>query len=176
MNNLLQQPPKTAMEVFKILPEGTLCEVINGTLYMSPSPLSKHQLLISELLSAIHSFLKPNKTGIVFTAPFDVYLDEESNAVQPDLIIVLNENSSIIKEHIHGVPDILIEILSKGNESHDLVRKKELYETKGVKEYFIVDPTTKEVIHYIYQNNSFIPQPTVIGELDSLVLKYRFTF
>jgi Uma2 family endonuclease len=176
MNNLLQQPPKTAMEVFKILPEGTLCEVINGTLYMSPSPLKEHQRLSFKLSGIFFSYFEKNPIGECFNAPFDVYLDEESNAVQPDLIIVLNENSSIIKEHIHGVPDILIEILSKGNESHDLVRKKELYETKGVKEYFIVDPNTKEVIHYIYQNNSFIPQPTVIGELNSLVLKYRFTF
>jgi Uma2 family endonuclease len=176
MNNLLQQPPKTAMEVFKILPEGTLCEVINGTLYMSPSPLKKHQLVLTELLAEIHFFLKANKTGYIFKAPFDVYLDEESNAVQPDLVIVLNENSSIIKEHIHGVPDILIEILSKGNESHDLVRKKELYEAKGVKEYFIIDPNTKEVIHYIYQNNAFVLQTSISGELNSLVLKKKFVF
>jgi Uma2 family endonuclease len=176
MNNLLQQPPKTAMEVFKILPQGTLCEVINGVLYMSPSPLTKHQLLITELLSKIHIFLSIGTKGQIFTAPFDVFLDEDSNAVQPDLVVVLKENKHIVKDHIHGVPDILIEILSKGNESHDLVKKKELYEAKGVKEYFIIDPNTKDVIHYIYTKNLFEQQVTVAGEINSTVLKNKFSF
>ncbi len=79
------------MEVFKILPEGTLCEVINGILYMSPSPFTKHQMIISELLSEIHFYLKKKKAGKVFTAPYDIYLDEDRNAVQPDIIIVLND-------------------------------------------------------------------------------------
>lgn len=30
-------PPRTVMEVFKMLPEGTLAEVIENTLYMSPT-------------------------------------------------------------------------------------------------------------------------------------------
>jgi len=31
---------------------------------------------------------------------------------------------SIIKDHTHGVPDIIIEILSEGNKNYDLIRKK----------------------------------------------------
>ncbi len=72
----------------------------------------------------------------------DVYLNETSNAVQPDLVIVLKEQSNIIYPdgHIHGVPAILIEILLKGNNDHDLIRKKDLYERIGVQEYHAVDP------------------------------------
>lgn len=46
---------------------------------------------------------------MVYIAPFDVYFDEISNAVQPDLIIVLNSNSSKVNldGHFHGVPDII---------------------------------------------------------------------
>ncbi len=145
LQDFIQTPPRTAMEVFKMLPEGTLCEVINGQLFMSPSPLTNHQIIITELLSSIHNYLKSNKSGYVFTAPFDVYLDEENNAVQPDIIVILKDNENIIKDHIHGVPDILIEILSEGNRNHDLIKKKELYEKFRVKEYFIVEPDTKLV-------------------------------
>jgi Uma2 family endonuclease len=176
MINTLQQPPKTAMEVFKILPQGTLCEVINGVLYMSPSPLTEHQRIVSKLTSIFYNHFDEQKTGECFAAPFDVYLDEESNAVQPDVIIVLNENASIIKEHIHGVPDILIEVLSKGNESHDLVKKKLLYEQKGVKEYFIIQPKTNEVIHYHFVTGAYNLLPTKNGELKSVVLNAVFTF
>jgi Uma2 family endonuclease len=176
MKNLLQHPPKTAMEVFKMLPQGTLCEVINGVLYMSPSPFTQHQIIITELLSEIHFYLKSKKTGLVFTAPYDVYLDEHSNAVQPDIVIVLKENESIIKEHIHGVPDILIEVLSKGNENNDLLRKKELYELFKVKEYFIINPDTKEVIHYYLENAAFVLKDKKNALLASILLNKSFSF
>ncbi len=79
----------------------------------------------------------------------DVYLDEHSNAVQPDLIVVLKENEGIIRPrgHIHGVPDLLIEVLSSDH-AHDLVKKKEFYARFGVKEYFVVEPQTRLVMHF----------------------------
>ena len=143
---IVQQPPRTIMEVFKLLPEGTLAEIIENKLYMSPTPVTKHQRIISKLLSGLYVFVNKDDKGEVFTAPFDVFLDEESNAVQPDIIFVSKENSKIIDEEttIHGVPDLLIEILSPGNRKHDLVTKKDLYEKFGVKEYWIIDPETKE--------------------------------
>ena len=42
-------PPRTAMEVFEMLPEGTLAEVINNVIYMSPAPLFNHQDVLSDL-------------------------------------------------------------------------------------------------------------------------------
>ena len=107
MQNVTQTPPRTAMEVFKILPEGTLCEVINGQLFMSPSPLTHHQIVVTDLLTDINLYCRKSKLARVFVAPYDVYLDEEENAVQPDIVVVLKENKNIIKEHIHGVPDII---------------------------------------------------------------------
>src|SRR5215217_4595203 len=103
MKNGIQTPPRTAMKVFKILPEGTLCEVINGQLFISPSPFTKHQMIVTDLSTEINYYCKKLKIARVFVAPFDVYLDEDRNAVEPDIIIVLKENESIIKDHIHGV-------------------------------------------------------------------------
>lgn len=176
MQNYTQTPPRSAMEVFKMLPEGTLCEVIKGQLFMSPSPFTIHQMLITELLSSIHSYVKLTKSGHVFTAPFDVYLDEENNAVQPDIIVILKENEGIIKDHIHGVPDIIIEILSEGNINHDLIKKKELYEMFAVKEYFIVDPRTKLVISYEIQDGKFMSKSKQAGKLTSALLHKTFDF
>jgi hypothetical protein len=34
--------------------------------------------------------VQKDQKGKVYTAPFDIYLDEVSNAVQPDIIVVLN--------------------------------------------------------------------------------------
>ncbi len=155
MKNDLQIPPKTAIEVFKLLPEGTLCEVINGQLFMSPSPFTKHQIIVTDLLTDINYHCRRTKIAKAFVAPFDVYLDEEYTAVQPDIIVILKENEGIIKNHIYGVPDILIEVLSEGNRDHDLVTKKELYQKFGVKEYYVIEPETKLVFHFQLTGNSY---------------------
>jgi len=37
------------MEVYKSLPEGTLAELVDNKLYMSPSPIFSHQKTIQEI-------------------------------------------------------------------------------------------------------------------------------
>jgi hypothetical protein len=48
----LVQPPTTAMAVFKMMPEGTLAEVIDNQLHMSPAPNPYHQRVSTRLSSA----------------------------------------------------------------------------------------------------------------------------
>jgi Uma2 family endonuclease len=47
---------------------------------------------------------------------------------------------------------IIFEILSL-NRIHDTLKKKTLYETTDVKEYFIIDPSDKTVIMFAYNND-----------------------
>ncbi len=176
MQNVTQIPPRTAMEVFKMLPKGTLCEVINGQLFMSPSPPTNHQIIVTDLLTDINFYCKKSKLARVFVAPYDVYLDEKENAVQPDIVVVLKENTNIIKDHIHGVPDIIIEVLSEGNKNHDLIRKKELYERFGVKEYFIIEPESRLVTPFTLQNGKYIKGIEQTDQLTSSLLAKTFEF
>ncbi len=96
MSVAIQTPPRTIMEVYRSLPEGTLAELIDNVIYMSPSPLSNHQIISSDLLTDINYYLRKNGLGRAISALMDVYLDETSNAVQPDLIIVLKDQLDII--------------------------------------------------------------------------------
>jgi Uma2 family endonuclease len=114
----------------------------------------------------------------VYLSPLDVYLDEEHNAVQPDLIIVLNKGKAEVKEegHIHGVPDLLVEVLSKGNNKHDLITKKELYEKFGVQEYWIVDPDTKLAMIFSLKEGKYSLIDEKIGSINSPLLEHSFSF
>jgi len=159
------------MEVFKMLPEGTLAEIINGNLYMSPAPTPEHQRIIRMLTIAISSFVDNSSSGEVLFAPCDVFLDEHSNAVQPDIIYVSAEKKIIIREDaIHGIPDMLIEILSPGNSDHDLIRKKNLYEKFGVPEYWIVSPETKETVGFFLKDGKYSESGRYIGKIHSVLL------
>jgi len=171
-------PPRTAMEVFKILPEGTLAEVINNRLLMAASPFGLHQRLLKSLIKKIDSWVEQNGWGELLFAPMDVYLDEVANAVQPDIFILQNGDNAYVhnKGFVHGSPAIIIEILSEGNKDHDKVVKKNLYEKFEVKEYFIVDPETKEVIHYLLTANKYIQQETRYASLHSNLFNTAFEF
>jgi Uma2 family endonuclease len=170
-------PPRTMIEVYEMLPEGTLAELIDNQLYMSPAPVSKHQVILNEINFQLLSFFKKNKTGMVYIAPLDVYLDSEKNVVQPDLIVLLNPTMHILKEsRIEGTPDMLVEVLSKNNKSHDLVTKKDLYERFGVKEYWIVDPETKLALGYALKEKSYKLIAENIGLIKSTLLSTSFIF
>lgn len=178
MGNLqLQTPPRTILEVFQMLPEGTLAELINGSLYMSPAPTSDHQRVIRKLAFAISTFVESKGLGEVFFAPFDVYLDEEKNVVQPDIVFIPTSKNALVRTSgMHGVPDLLIEILSSGNSKHDKVVKKGIYERFGVKEYWIVDPETKESIGYTLKAGKYEEIGTFTGVMQSVLLNQSFGY
>ncbi|WP_305951826.1 Uma2 family endonuclease [Emticicia oligotrophica] len=124
----------------KNLQDWDLVQIINGEEIMSPSPISRHQIILSELNDIFKAFTKKKKLGKVLISPLDVIFEEGVNRVQPDLIYISDENKGIIKDWIRGVPDLLVEVVSKDSFYIDTVDKKEIYLKYGVKEYWIIFP------------------------------------
>ena len=60
MNVEISSPPRTIMEVFKMLPEGTLAELINGQIYMSPTPTNLHQRISRKIVIKLSEFVEKN--------------------------------------------------------------------------------------------------------------------
>jgi Uma2 family endonuclease len=171
-----QQPPRTLLEVFKMLPEGTCAELIDNSLYMSPAPTLDHQDVVSNLLATLYIFVKKNNLGKLYPGPVDVYLNR-TNAFQPDIVFVAKENLDILKEDgIYGTPDLVIEILSPGTKKLDLTKKKDAYEKAGVKEYWVVDPATKGVLGFRPVKGKYTEFKNEKGKLSSGLLKHIFKF
>jgi len=168
------QPPRTLLEVFKSLPEGTRVQLIENKLVMSPSPKDRHQESLGELFLQLLTYTRRKKLGKVRIAPYDVYLDRK-NAYQPDLVFIATENLYKIQENgLHGAPDLVIEILSPGTEKYDKGKKKAVYERCGVKEYWIVDPLTTNATGYTLQDRLFIEIATATGVIASPLLATTF--
>ncbi len=146
-----QSPPRTMLEAYESLPEGTPIQLIKNQLIMSPSPLDIHQKIVGTLFNQLMNFVEKNKLGEVRVAPYDVHLDEQ-NVYQPDILFIAKENLHKIKENgLYGAPDLVIEILSPGTATYDKKEKKEIYERYGVKEYWMVDPKTKEADGFVWK-------------------------
>jgi len=144
---------KATVQDYKELPEGSPYQLIEGELVMSPAPKPVHQIVLGNLFEVFRKFLKGK--GIIIFSPIDVYFDEE-NAFQPDLIFISKERKDILKEDgVYGAPDLVVEILSPSTAYYDLRKKKEVYERKGVREYWIVDPEMREIEIYVNEDGKF---------------------
>jgi Uma2 family endonuclease len=178
MEITIERPPRTMMELYEMLPEGTLAELIDNQIYMSPAPLFKHQKTIQSIFKELDKIVEEKGKGSIIVAPFDIKLDKTQNSVQPDIIVILKNNPNQVTEdgRYTGVPDLLIEVLSPSNKEYDLIKKKDLYEKFGVQEYWIVDPDTKLAIGFALSGDSYKKISEEIGKINSSLLNSEFTF
>jgi hypothetical protein len=97
--------PATAIDIYRSLPEGTRCEVLYNQLIMTPAPNTSHQFISIKLSAFLYTFLEKSNKGAVLAAPTDVYFENYQSVIQPDILVVMNENSRIIHDDgIHGAP------------------------------------------------------------------------
>lgn len=170
------RPPRTMREVFNTLPEGTLVQLIENNLVMSPAPKDQHQLLVDEIYPELSLFVKRRKIGATRVAPYDIYFDSE-NIFQPDIIFISNERKHLIQEDgLHGAPDMVIEILSPSTAHYDLQEKKAVYERFGVTEYWVVDPATNGTTGFYLVKDEYHEFFKGTGSIESKLLEWQVTF
>jgi Uma2 family endonuclease len=136
-----RRPPPLTYDEYRVLPEdGKRYELMEGDLFVSPAPSTRHQTVSRRLQFALMQALEVPGLAQVFNAPCDVIF-EPTSVVQPDLVIVGAARAHIITARaIEGVPDVLVEILSPGGTDRDEHLKRRLYERHGVPEYWVVEP------------------------------------
>ncbi len=134
---------------YLLFPEdGRRHELIDGEHYVTPSPITKHQKILVNLLISVGSNLQKTKAGQVLAAPMDVILSDR-DIVQPDLLFISKNRGAILTEkNIQGAPDLLVEILSNSTRKTDEIFKRKLYEQHQISEYWIIDPELETVKVY----------------------------
>jgi len=176
VQNSIERPVsiKEFMEIYRKKDNGLQYELIDGFVYMAPSPSTAHQSLSAFLLLKIGNFLSGKKCR-VFHAPYDVYLCEDemntetNTVVQPDLLVVCDKNK-IKSDGCYGAPDFIIEILSPSTQGRDLDVKLELYMINGVREYWIVDPMKNKIIVYTFADDKSIKGRNIFNFDESVKL------
>lgn len=145
-------------------------ELIRGKIFkMSPAPSRSHQDISRDVTVKIAVYLRGNPCK-VYAAPFDVRLPKISNddatiytVVQPDICVVCDPAKLDDKGCI-GAPDIVVEILSPGNNKKELQNKYEVYQEAGVKEYWLIHPSERTFLKYTLDvNGLFQPSKLLAG-------------
>lgn len=152
----LPQEKYYTVEDFYNMPDDIHAELIEGQIVYMASPSTKHQDIAGELYFVIKSYIK-SKDGKcrVYPAPFGVQLNDKKDTVLEPDISVICDTDKLTPRGCVGAPDWIIEIASPSNPSHDYITKLNLYYDAHVREYWIVDDQSSQILVYNMESGSF---------------------
>lgn len=142
-------------------PDDKRYELIDGIAYaMSPAPDLAHQDVAGEVFRQVANKLIGHSCR-AFIAPVDVRLPKKDEAdeqidtvVQPDVMVVC-DSSKLDRRGIRGAPDWIVEVLSPSTSGHDQIKKRNLYERHGVREYWLIHPIDRVLTVYVLENAEY---------------------
>ena len=136
-------------------------ELIDGYPVMMAPPTRAHQKAVAALTGQFYDYLKGKKCE-VYPAPFAVRpFERDSDSpedvdtmVEPDITVVC-DSSKLDDIGCKGAPDLVIEILSPSTQRHDRLTKFNLYQRAGVREYWIIDTSSKSVQVFVLEDGHY---------------------
>ncbi len=142
---------RMSREEFQALPLGPPdFEFEYGEAIQMPRPHGRHQDIVTALARVLPVYVARNRLGRCWVE-IDVDLTEDLTYI-PDLVFLATAQLSRYHEEdgkIHGVPDLVVEVVSRSNPGRDRVTKFNHYLAVGVAWYWLID--TESLVQEEYQ-------------------------
>lgn len=151
--------PFTAADLEDTPDDGRRYEVIDGALVVTPAPRPVHQTVSSRFWAQLDAACPPGL--VVFQSPIELLLPDGS-VVQPDLVVVAEEG--VGEKRLTGPARLVVEVLSPGSVTNDLVTKRAAYARAGIGSYWIVDPDVPSVEVLRLRGDEYATEAVVRGE------------
>ena len=124
--------------------DGNRYEIIDGVLHVTPSPTSGHQWALQELFLRLLPYARAIGLDVMMS-PADLQYSERT-VVQPDLFAFHNPTGTAPRSWTEVQPLLLaVEIVSPSSRRRDRGLKRQLFQTQGVREYWVVDAARREI-------------------------------
>ncbi len=137
-------------EFLRTCDEDAHVEWVDGEMVILTPASSRYQELLGFLLTVMGTYVEARGLGRVLSAPFQMYLAEQSRGREPDLLFITKERQHLLKEtYLDGPADLVIEIVSPESRLRDRGEKLAEYETAGVREYWLIDPEERRADFYV---------------------------
>lgn len=128
-----------------IPPDHNRYEIVDGELFVTPSPRTLHQIIVGNLHTDLMIYVRLNKVGKAFVAPLDVVFTS-STVLIPDIIFVSSDRLNVVGEkNISGAPDLVVEVISDSSRRLDREVKLKQYALYGVAEFWLIDPDGRTI-------------------------------
>ena len=162
MSPATRRPQKNLTDLYA-LPDETPAELIDGEIYVTPSPSLTHQRVVMRLSRVLATYAENRPDREVLAVPFDVHLPT-GDVVQPDVVCVQAGSPSLREDGFHGAPDLAIEVLSQAHPLRDRVVTRDLYVRSGVPEYWIVDPAERAIEVFRLEGHAYLSAGYITGD------------
>jgi Uma2 family endonuclease len=152
LRRLETDPPTAPVSFEEFLawaPDDVQAEWVDGdVLIMSPAS-TEHQRLHGFLFTLLRLFVERHQLGEVFSAPFLMRLPARPSGREPDIVFLATEHADRLTEtYLDGPADLVVEIVSPESAARDRGEKLIEYEVAGIPEYWLIDPTRREIWFY----------------------------
>lgn len=148
-------------------------EWVGGEVIRISPATDRHQDLLRFLFSLLNHHVEAHELGWLRSAPFVMWLDGPNRGREPDILFVIEERRSLVKNaRLDGPADLIVEIVSRESVGRDRGEKFVEYEAAGVREYWLIDPLREQAEFYRLENGRYrlIP-PDADGWFHSTVLE-----
>lgn len=129
--------------------EGYVYELARGIITVCDVPAFPHAWLVAYLRDqlAYYKLAHPEEIYIILGS-FDckLLIGEFESERHPDLAVYKSKPRRKEDFWWHYLPDLVVEIVSRGSKKRDYVEKREEYLALGIKEYWIVDGGKREIL------------------------------
>lgn len=128
-------------------------ELIDGKVVAMSPAAPRHNRISGNIHGIFWSYLKGKKC-VPFNDSTIVHLTEKDHFV-PDFMVVCDRDK-IKSQWVAGAPNLVVEVLSPGTAKNDKWHKKNVYESSGVPEYWIVSSREKSIEVYLLQDGRYV--------------------
>ena len=130
-------------DMARALPDdGQRYEVLDGALFVTPAPSTRHQWVVGALYRALFDFSAVHRIGRAMLSPADIQFSPH-RLVQPDVFVTPWTDRLPTSWREISTLLLAIEVLSPRTARADRHVKRRLYQDEGVGEYWIVDPDAR---------------------------------
>jgi Uma2 family endonuclease len=144
----------TEGDYFRLPDTNRFIELSEGRLVIPEMPTNSHQYTVGELFVEIRAFARNNSLGEARVAPLPVRL-WQGKIREPDIVFMSAAHTDRIGEDFWGVPDMVVEVLSRSTMQVDREEKSLEYARAGVAEYWLVDPEEHVIEVYVLRQGAY---------------------
>jgi Uma2 family endonuclease len=114
-------------------------ELLDGELVVMPAPSLAHQEVVGVLYRLLHEHVQANVLGSIHMSPADIVFSPR-RLVQPDVFVapLVDGRRARHWTEIHALR-LAVEVSSPSTARHDRIKKRHIYMSEDVDEYWIVD-------------------------------------
>jgi Uma2 family endonuclease len=148
--------PFTYADLEAMPDDGYRHEIIDGMLFVSPSPVTVHQRAVGRIYRLLDDARPPDLE--VFVAPYDVVLANDT-VIEPDVVVA--RKADLTDRNLPAPPVLAVEVLSFSTRNVDLLLKRERLQRAGCRHYWIIDPDEPSLMVLdlkdgVYQQAGFV--------------------